>query len=296
MSNLADTVISSLPSPISGNGIFNVNAVVPNSYSLFDPSSANPSTSYSYPLMDPAKLIGTITAPFMNVGIPSYISTLYNNVFNINNNLQNDIQDAAINDRHYPTSFAVQTYVQSQIAGTQVLNNGSGNTYIVNTTVNNTIISQVPNKSLGFQHTTGGKNYEISLLYMDTTANAPRVGATKTVMYGDVVTTPPFLSLDPATGTGKLIFLYAGDNSFFAYMGGFHKYYQFVYVGDSVSFVQAYNGTNWIWLVTNCMGVFSNVVDVSENSTISQINDSDVPKPAAAPGAPGFSTMGGIAL
>jgi hypothetical protein len=44
------------------------------------------------------------------------------------------------------------------------------------------------------------------------------------------------------------------------------------------------------------MGVFSNVVDVSENSTISQINDSDVPKPAAAPGAPGFSTMGGIAL
>ena len=83
----ADTVITSLPT-ITGNGLFNVTNVVPNADGSFNPTSANPSTSYSYPLLEPAKLIGTTSAPFVNVAVPAYISTLYNNVYNINNNLE----------------------------------------------------------------------------------------------------------------------------------------------------------------------------------------------------------------
>ena len=281
MSNEADTILSSLPT-LTGTGIFNVNQIVADS--SFSPTSPTVSTSYSYPLMNPARLIGSITAPFMNVALPTYISTLYNNVFNINNNLQNNIASAAIDDRRYPTSFAVQNYVQSQIAGTQILSNNdnSNNVYNIVTTLNNTLIQQVPNASLGFQYVDDSTNIQkIALLTMDTSPDAPRVGTSKIVIFADA----SYFS----SGNGdNLIFLYAGDNSFFAHMGGYHKYYQFVYTGDFVSFIQAYRNADatatppvtagWIWLVTNCMGVFSDTINVS-NANISKTT-TPVPVPA----------------
>lgn len=297
MSNQADTVIPSLPSTITGNGLFTVNQVVPNSSSSFDDASSNPSTSYSYPLMDPAKLIGTITAPFMNVGIPAYISTLYNNVFNINNNLQNNIISVAQDDRKYPTSFAVQSYVQTQISGVQTINlsapvagSVNGSVYSVVTSLNNTLITSVPNVAKGFQYVTAGNQPGlISLFWMDTLANTPRVGTTKTVMFAD----PTYLTVD---GADNLVFLYAGDNSTFVHMGANYKYYQFVYVGDFVTFVQAYNGTNWVWLVTNCMGVFSNSVNV-KNTNITPSVGVNMPLPGSSilP-RPGFSSMGNLEI
>lgn len=300
MSNQFDAVIPSLP-VLTGTGIFNVQQVVPNAESSFSATDSNPSTSYTYPLMNPAKLIGTITAPFMNVAIPSYISTLYNNIFNINNNLQNDISAIAQDDRKYPTSFAVQSYVQSQIAGVQMLSNSlvqpgspNGNTYTVVTTVNNTLISVVPSISSAFQYNYldalgAPKSGFISLLYMDTTPNAPRVGATKTIMFAD----REYLTKE---GVENRILLYAGDNASFLYMGSLHKYYQFAYVGDNLSFVQAYNTVtqSWTWLVTSCMGVFSDSVDSTNN--ITQINN-DVPIPGSTiVPKPPVSSFGELAL
>ena len=186
MSTNGDAIIPTLPKNLRGDGIANVNITVPHSEGSFSPADSNQPDSYSYPLMSPAKLIGSLTAPFMNVGISSYISTLYQNVYNINKNLQHNIQAAQVDDRQYPTSFAVQTYVQSQISGTQILNNASGNSFIVNTTVNNTFIQSVPNASLGYQYIdSDSKIQSIALLYMDTDADAPRNGTTKTVMLGD---------------------------------------------------------------------------------------------------------------
>ena len=81
--NFANDAIISLPA-ITGDGLFAVNVVVPNAppaTGLFEPTVDHPSTSYSYPLMDPAKLIGTASHPYMNIALPAYISTLYNNVF-----------------------------------------------------------------------------------------------------------------------------------------------------------------------------------------------------------------------
>lgn len=275
MSDFAELIIRSLPT-ITGNGLFPVNIVVPNNVSSFttDPSG-NQSNSYSYPLIEPAKLIGTGSQPYMPVALPAYISTLYNNVYNINNYLENDISTPASDDRFYPTSYAVQQYVQSQIAGSQVITGigtGNTNTYIVTTTVNNTLI-QNTNPASGYYYPGG----TIALFWMDTSANLPRIGATKSVMFNDS------LYLTDASGvpTGSLAFLYAGDGSYFINMGQQYSYYQFVYTGDFLNFVQAYNPTSdsWDWLVTASMGVFSNIVQVTGNMS-TQNASLNLPVPA----------------
>lgn len=274
MSNApADTVIPSLPT-ITGNGLFSVTPVVPNGSSSFNtPTGTTQANSYSYPLMEPANLIGTSTAPFMNVAIPAYITTLYNNVYNINNNLENSISTAATDDRSYPTSFAVQQYVQSQIAGTQLIDgnatNPNSNTYYVLTTVNNTLITNA-NPGTGFSYTYNGQNTPISLFWMDETPDTPRNGATKTVMFAD----KNELTDTNGVPTGKQAFIYAGDNSNFIHAGKAFKYYEFVYTGDFITFVQAYSATtnSWDWIITSCMGLFHKTVTLKNNANMSVTN------------------------
>lgn len=265
MPDFAELVIRSLPT-VTGNGLFPVNIVVPNEDSSFNtPSGTTQSDSYSYPLMNPAKLIGDDSQPYIPVALPAYISTLYKNVYHINTNLRNDISTAARDDRVYPTSYAVQQYVQSQIAGSQIIDGtgpayptGKNNTYIVTTTVNNTLI-QNTNPAAGYLYP-GGK---IALFWMETFENSPRIGATKSVMFVD----KGYLTDDSGVPTGSLAFIYAGENSFFINMGRKYRYYQFVYTGDFIQFIQSYDSINdsWDWLITNSMGVFSNTVEVTGN-------------------------------
>jgi hypothetical protein len=296
LTSFSNEVIPSLPT-ISGSGIFNVNEAVPtidaNSQTgtgYFSPAPNNPSTSYSYPLMDPANLIGTPSTPYMNVALPAYISTLYNNVYKINTNLTNDISEAAVNDRQYPTSYAVQQYVQSQIAGTQIIN-GSNNTLYVNTTMSNTIIQTAVSAAQGFSYAEGDKINNISIYWMIETNNLPRNGATKTVMFSAC----GYLTNMNGSPSGNLAFLYAGDDSYFVHLGQQYKYYQFVIRGDFLDFVQTinYDGTSstsnpnissWDWIVKDSMGVFSNSVNVSNSSgqsiSISKVSPWDGPVPA----------------
>jgi len=276
----ANNVIPSLPSPITGDGLFAVNAVVPtndNPAKLFEPNNTNPSTSYSYPLMDPAKLIGTGSQPYMNVALPAYISTLYNNVFNINNGLENDISTAAADDRKYPTSFAVQNYVQSQISGTQLIN-GNNNTNIVNTTTANTIIQTPVSNAVGFQYSYNGSVKKISLFWMDEAENTARDGASKLVMFS----APNYLSNTiggVTTPSYDLAFLYAGDNSYFMNLGQQYKYYQFVIVGDYIDVVQSRFGNGadagWLWLVKNALGNFTNNIRVTDGVGAGSIDKID---------------------
>lgn len=288
--SFSNEVIPSLPS-IAGNGIFQVNEVVPNSTSSFEPHPSNPSTSYSQPLMDPAKLIGSASTPYMNVALPAYITTLYKNVYNINTKLTNDISEAASDDRQYPTSYAVQRYVQSQIAGTQIIN-GNNNTLYVNTTMTNTIIQTAVSDAQGFSYAEGDKINNISIYWMIETNNLPRNGATKAVMF----TSPSYLTnAVDNTPSGSLAFLYAGNNSHFIHLGQQYKYYQFVIRGDFLDFVQTINydgnygtGTpntsSWDWVVKDSMGVFSNSINVSNSSgqpiSISKVSTWDGPVPA----------------
>lgn len=278
---MSDTVIPSLPT-ISGNGIFSVTNALDASDNF---TEVTPSTSYSYPLMDPAKLIGTVGQPYMNVALPAYITTLYANTYKINENLKNSISTAAVDNREYPTSYAVQQYVQSQVSGTQLINgstleNGNGNTYTVNTTTVNTIIATANSAAQGFTYSTPyGSPGSISIYWMDTSVNAPRNGASKTVMFSAT----NYLTDVSGVVTYDLAFLYAGDNSNFVHMGENYKYYQFVIRGDFLDFIQSYNSgtSSWEWIVKDSLGVFSNTVAVGANGTgaISDAN-ADMPTPA----------------
>ena len=116
------------------------------------------------------------------------------------------------------------------------------------------------------------------MYWMDTSANAPRNGASKTVMFS----APNYLKDSNGVITGNLAFLYAGDDSNFLHLGTTYKYYQFVCRGDFLDFVQTYNldTEEWEWIVKDSMGVFSNtvVVGAGGNGAISDINvDMGVP-------------------
>ena len=275
---MSNNVIASLPPTVSGNGLFTVTQVVPNaSGGLFSPmDGVSPSTSYSYPLMDPAKLIGTAGQPYMNVALPAYITTLYENTYKINENLKNSISTAAVDNREYPTSYAVQQYVQSQVSGTQLINgSGSNNTYVVNTTASNTLIQTAIASAQGFSYVKDTVIKAISLFWMDTGVNAPRNGASKTVMFS----VSDYLTTEEGAISGNLAFLYAGNSSSFLHLGVLYKYYQFVCRGDFLDFVQSYNGTtnSWEWLVKDSLGVFSDAITIS--SGISDNASNDMPTP-----------------
>lgn len=276
---MSSLVIPSLPT-LSGSGLFTVQDVVPTaSGGLFAPAEGNiQSNSYSYPLMNPAAIIGTESQPYMNIALPAYISTLYENTYKINTNLKNTISTAAVDNREYPTSYAVQQYVQQQIAGTQTINGVSANnTYIVNTTMTNTVITTANTAGIGFTYSKPGFESlrTISMYWMDTSANAARNGATKTVMFSP----ENYLRDSSGNVTYNLAFLYAGDTSNFLNLGVNYKYYQFVARGDFLDFIQNYNtSTNsWEWMVKDSLGNFSNSINVG--SAISDFNDS-MPTPA----------------
>lgn len=276
---MSSSIIPSLPPNISGNGLFTVQVVVPTaSGGLFAPNEDNEqSNSYSYPLMNPAAIIGTESQPYMNIALPAYISTLYENTYKINTNLKNSISTAAVDNREYPTSYAVQQYVQEQIAGTQTINGASANnTYTVNTTMANTVITTANTAALGFNYSRDGAVKNIAMYWMDTSANAARNGATKTVMFSP----ENYLRDSSGNVTHNLAFLYAGDGSHFLNLGATYKYYQFVARGDFVDFIQTYNTStsSWEWMVKDSLGNFSNTVNVG--SAISDANE-DMPTPAS---------------
>ena len=282
--NFANDAIISLPA-ITGDGLFDVNVVVPNAppaTGLFEPAAGHPSTSYSYPLMDPAKLIGTVSHPYMNIALPAYISTLYNNVFNINTNLTNDMTGEVEDDRSYPTARAVQDYVTLQISGTLLIN-GNNNVNLVNKTTTTTLIQTSVTSAINFEYNYDGTTKTISIFTMDDSGNSTsnRNGAAKTVMFS----APNFLRNPDLTITGNVAFLYSGDKSNFVWLGQQYKFYQFVAAGDFLEFIQSYDTANpgWDWLVKNCMGVFSNTVTLANKvggvADIARVNNLTTPVP-----------------
>jgi hypothetical protein len=276
MSTYANDVLASLPTLIPANGQFTVNST-----ELFeDVSGGVTSTTYSYPLINPAKIVGTASQPYIPVALPAYISTLYTNAYYANNNLQNTIADAASDDRHYPTSFAVQNYVQSQLLGTQLINGIAGNNiHIVTTSKTNTLITQTPSIANQYRYTYNSEVGDVALFWMNTEANAPRNGASKLVMFADQNN---YFYDASGVSTSNIPFLYAGDGSYFVYMGQQFRFYQFVIVGDSISFVQAYKDGVWNWIVTSSMGLFSKTINLSGGVSLEQqvFDGREWPEPA----------------
>jgi hypothetical protein len=272
MSNISSEilVVSTLPTPLPSNGLFNVTQNI-TAGTFNDPSVNVTSSTYSNWLLNPADLIGTPSAPYAPVALPAYVSTLYQNVYNINNSLQDDISAPAQDDRDFPTSYAVQKYVQSQLSGCQVLNKNdpSNNGVVVSTSLTNTLIELVTGNSFRYtyiyQPPSGGPagTANVSIFQMDISLNPTRNGASKIVIYGD--------SEFATTSNGNVTFLYSGDESAFIVAGQRQLYYQFTFVGDFVQFVTVYDTTtaSWLWLVTGYQSVFSNSINIPNITAIS---------------------------
>ena len=262
----AGDVIDSLPSPMPSSGIFtpvtNIGATA---------FSGSTSTSYSATVLDPAQVIGTIEAPYVPMAQPAYTATLYQNVFDINNNLQNDIQGPAIDNRDYPTSYAVQAYVQSQISGSQLMGTGAteeiGRT--ANTSVVNTIVTSVTSApQYGTYTSNAGVISNIAVYEMDGAAASARIGATKQILFQCNTWLNDSVNSSDVPLT-NLIFLYAGTNSNFMVNGIMQKYYQVTHVGDFLSFILLPNVANngWVFMVTGYQSLFSNAMTVTGGIT-----------------------------
>ena len=258
----SSSIMSFLPVPIPSDGTFTVTPTITDGSF----SSATSSSIYSNYILSPSVVVGSETAPYLPVALPAYVSTLYQNVYNVNNNLQDNISAASTNDRHYPTSYAVQKYVQSQISGTQILSGSdtSNNGFLASNQVTNTLISLVSGSyAIGFTYVGTYGSALIAQYNMDNTTNATRAGASKTVIFAD----NSWLSArtqDVASNLiGNLAFLYAGENCDFIVAGQTQNYYQFTFLGDFVSFVMAPKvGGGYNWLVTNYQSRFSKTMDV----------------------------------
>ena len=253
-----NNVVNSLPS-LSGDGLFQVNETItgsgetpPNYFGPYSVQDQESNHAYSNYIVKASNLIGTTLAPYMPVALPAYITTLYQNVYNINTNLQNDISGASINDRKYPTTYAVHQYVQSQLYGSQVID--KSDEISIDIGLANTLIDTNPN--LEYYQTTDATNvyaYKIN----DLSDNEPRIGATKTVVYnGDVSSASPVLLKAGMGGSTDLL-------SKFSVAGNLLDYYQFTYKGDFVQFILSQDiNKNWVWLVTNYHSVFFTEADL----------------------------------
>jgi hypothetical protein len=257
---LVDLVLASLPSTIPAGGLFTVATA-----NQFLSETGTQSTSYSDPLMDPANIVGTDTQPYIPIALPAYVSTLYNNVYNINTNLEQDISSpATITERKYPTSYAVQAYVQSQLSGHEVINGGINGGIItdkVSSSKTNTLIRDITSIAYKYTFVRDTISYSIAMYYMDTQVNEARNGSSKLIVMGD----PTYLK-NAGVITGDIVVLYAGHTgegetlkqSYFIHMGQQFRFYQFVITGDSLSFVQLYDAatSSWSWIITSSMGLF----------------------------------------
>lgn len=249
--------VNSLP-VLSGDGTPLIQNIV--SSNSFNPIGL--STPYSNLVETPSNLVGTDKVPYQPVALPNYIATLYANVFNINSSLTNNIMDAASDNRVYPTAYAVQQYVQSQVSGTQILGTGlnQDNGNVVTTTLNNSIILGLSIEAHAYEYAYVDPNTGITssapiyVFNMDTAVNAPRNGAKKEVILS--LPSSVYSSLTP----GTLVYLYAGNGSAFINAGESFSYYQFTYNGSFIQFSTIYDElmNGWSWFVTNqssCLSV-----------------------------------------
>jgi hypothetical protein len=221
----------------------------------FDPTQD--STYLSELVMSPADIPGTELRPYQPVQLGAYVPVLYRNAYIVNQNLVNDLSSAFIDNRKYPTCFAVQKYVADQISGSQVIGTAHESTVIVSNSLVNTAILDMPTNSQwgAYETDVPGVIGKIYIFTMDTTANGPKNGANKLVL---LINLPP----------GGVVYLYSGKDSAFVNQGQPFQYYFFTSVGGLVEMIQIYQDevetggvvttpAGWRWVVKNYTGIFS---------------------------------------
>lgn len=241
---------------LSYSGLF---APVQNIVGFNTPTNAPGSGSVFVNLIkDTAQIVGSTTAPYMPISLSSYIPTIYQNLQSINSNLVNSISSNDLS-RNYPTSVAVQEYVQSQLNGSEILTKAcvvstanattSSDCVAISTSLTTSVI-KLDETVNSYPQSSGTDIYSLFMIPVSSAQNNPRNGASKTVVCNS--------SFDISN---TIIYIDLGPKDRFISEGKSYQYYQFTYKGDFISYIQAYNSSDtghWEFFVTAHQSAFSN--------------------------------------
>ena len=200
-------------------------------------------------------LVGSASKPYLPMALPTYIPTLYENVFNIQTNLKNliDPNTAQPDNREYPTSYAVKNYVNSVLFGTETLipdDNTSSTELTVSTGVTTTackICTENPNPNVVATTSSSG-NMILTTFFNINNVEDARSGATK-----NIICISP---LPVGSTTLNMQIRLTGDKVFLV-NGKQYDTYSFVAQGDALTMIQFLNGTTSIFYVITYGGSFS---------------------------------------
>lgn len=241
---------------VPATGLFTpVQNIVTNTY---DTPTGNTDAPYNETLIgDSAEnLVGSSTKPYIQMALPTYIPTIYSNIYHMQSNLKDLIPvDNISSNREYPTSWAVKQYVASQLFGSETLtpepvidlevSTGLTTTACVANTVDGSPNVTQVNQSTFITH------FDIKQV------DSARSGATKNIIC--------ISELGQQTIGDDLVFLEMKieltGNKVFVANGKLYKTYEFISIGDSLTMIQFLNTNNdSIFFVTNYGGVFSSEV------------------------------------
>ena len=206
-------------------------------------------------------LVGSENKPYIHMALPTYIPTLYANVYDIQVNLKNIIPTSDMSDnREYPTSYAVKNYVASQLSGTeklipssstQVVSTGKTTTALVANGENSPNVSTTTDNSSGVViHTT---HFDIDNI--DTARN----GSSKNIICVTELIKTETIQLN------MQIRLDINSKRYFVVSGQLYRSYSFVSLGDSLNMLQLIDEDEdkHLFYVITYGGVFSDKVEIT---------------------------------
>jgi hypothetical protein len=238
--NNYNTVQNALPqSGVPGTGLFSPTVnVVPNTYNTPTGKSDSPYNTV-YIGDSPDNIVGSSTTPYLPMALPSYIPTLYENMYQVQTNLKNQITDEDIDNREYPTIFAVKQYVNTQLQGFEYLVPPSGSSIQISTTLTTSFLtasqdSQSDNVQTFNDSVTGMTTYitTYNIKPMDSTRN----GAEKVC-----INTSPIGRLANENITQNIQIVLSDPNQSFVVNGQSYKCYVPASLGDTLNMFQFIN-------------------------------------------------------
>lgn len=204
-------------------------------------------------------LVGSSTKPYLPMALPSYIPTLYENVYNIQTNLVNVIPTTDVSDnRQYPNVQSVKSYVALQLSGSEVLNpTDVSGLLTISTGLTTSILyaSNNDNGSVNVQKFIDASGNDIfTTTYPVNPIDTSRSGSQKTFICANN------LGTDASNTTYLMqIELDPSYNQYFIVNGTQYKYYAFTGQGDILSSYQFKdNSGNEVFFVLSYGGLFSN--------------------------------------
>ena len=272
--SFADNIKDSLPTAgVPATGYFQpAENIEPNA---FDTSGNQPQDApyNQFPIIGDASsnLVGSVTTPYLPVALPAYIPTIYRNIYDIQNNLENVIPATDVsNNRVYPTTYAVKNYVQSQLFGSEVLDPSSSSTGILqpSTGLTNSLVLSADALTNTNNFTTvayDSGDYNVTS-YTIESVDQSRNGAQKNIICVSSLATEngnqvimqisagvPLVTATPDSTSGNPCFVVSGN---------FYRYYQFVGAADSLTLIQYNDGTDpsRFFVIGQYGGNFSNTL------------------------------------